>query len=56
MTLVEFREHRSLAEVDAAVMAVPTTAVHPDPEQPRKEFDPEKLAALAASIREEGSL
>jgi ParB family chromosome partitioning protein len=33
---------------------VPIEAVHPAPDQPRKHFDPEELAALAASIRTQG--
>jgi ParB family chromosome partitioning protein len=38
------------------VKIVPLTSVEPNPEQPRKDFDPEALAELAASIREQGVL
>lgn len=38
------------------VAVVPVAAVRRNPEQPRKTFDPEKLAELAASIRERGLL
>ena len=33
---------------------LPITSVTPDPDQPRKRFDPEALAELAASIKENG--
>lgn len=35
---------------------LPITKVYPNPEQPRKLFDPRKLEELAASIREQGQL
>jgi hypothetical protein len=35
---------------------VPLGDVHPNPDQPRKHFDDEKLAELAASIRTHGLL
>ncbi len=37
-------------------LEVPLSAVAADPNQPRRSFDPEKLEALAASIREVGVL
>ena len=36
--------------------SVPVSAVHPNPFQPRREFNEEELADLAASIRENGLL
>lgn len=33
---------------------LPIAEIHPNPSQPRKRFDKESLAALAASIRERG--
>ena len=33
---------------------VPVERVHPNPDQPRREFDPEALGELAASIRQKG--
>ena len=33
---------------------IPITAVRPDPQQPRKTFDPTALSALAASIKHNG--
>jgi ParB family chromosome partitioning protein len=33
---------------------VPIEQVHPNPDQPRRRFDPEELDSLAASIREKG--
>jgi len=39
-----------------SVAVVPVAAIRRNPEQPRKTFDPERLAELAASIRERGLL
>lgn len=39
-----------------ALREVPVSAIHPNPHQPRKHFDEESLAALAASVRELGVL
>lgn len=39
-----------------AIAIVPVAAIRRNPEQPRKTFDPERLAELAASIRERGLL
>jgi ParB family transcriptional regulator, chromosome partitioning protein len=41
---------------DVHVIRVPRTAVVPNPYQPRKEFEPEALEELAASIRQYGVL
>lgn len=41
---------------EAAVTALPLREIEPDPEQPRKNFDEEALAQLAASIAENGLL
>lgn len=38
------------------VMFLPVEAIAPNPEQPRRHFDPEQLEELAASIREMGLL
>lgn len=38
------------------VRVVPLTSVEPNPDQPRKEFDPQALEELAQSIREQGVL
>jgi ParB/RepB/Spo0J family partition protein len=35
---------------------IPITLIYPNPDQPRKQFDPEKLGELALSIREYGIL
>ena len=40
----------------AEARTVPVSAVHPNPFQPRREFNEEELAELAASIRENGLL
>ena len=37
-------------------LEIPIAQIRPNPFQPRREFDPEKLAELAASIREHGVL
>ncbi len=44
------------AERDSLLLAVPVTAVRPNPHQPRAHFDEESLAGLTASIREVGVL
>lgn len=41
---------------DRGVVHIPLANIHPDPGQPRKFFDGEKLNELAASIREKGIL
>src|ERR1035437_9967910 len=35
-------------------MKLPISCVHPNPDQPRKRFDPDALAELAESIRQNG--
>ena len=40
----------------AAVETLPLREIEPDPDQPRKTFDEETLAELAASISEHGLL
>jgi ParB family transcriptional regulator, chromosome partitioning protein len=40
----------------ASLQELPTTVIHPNPQQPREHFDEESLAALAESIREVGVL
>jgi ParB family chromosome partitioning protein len=39
-----------------ALRELPVSSIHPNPHQPRKHFDEESLASLAASIRELGVL
>lgn len=46
---------RGLARIRAAVK-LPLDRVEPDPDQPRKEFDPDSLARLAESLKEHGQL
>ena len=41
---------------DAGVTTLPLREIEPDPDQPRKKFDDEALAGLAASITENGLL
>ena len=36
------------------ILQIAVSRIHPDPEQPRRSFDEEKLAELADSIRELG--
>lgn len=44
------------SQVDSDVVTVAISRVHPNPGQPRKEFDPVKLAELAESISTHGIL
>jgi ParB family chromosome partitioning protein len=37
-------------------LTIPTAKLRPDPDQPRKEFDPEELAMLAESLKSRGQL
>jgi ParB/RepB/Spo0J family partition protein len=39
-----------------SVLAIPTSLISPDPDQPRKEFTPEYINGLAESIKAEGLL
>ncbi|MBR2310915.1 MAG: ParB/RepB/Spo0J family partition protein [Oscillospiraceae bacterium] len=41
---------------DSAYKMLPLHKVEPNPNQPRKDFDPEELEALAASLREHGMI
>ena len=41
-------------EADAPVQTLPLREIEPDPDQPRKSFDEQTLAELAASIAEHG--
>ena len=41
---------------DAELLHLPVEAIHPNPRQPRKRFEPEATAGLAASIRQQGVL
>jgi len=52
--LAEYVGEESMTE--GAVRKVPLGAIEPNPFQPRREFDEEELADLAASIRENGLL
>ena len=40
---------------EPAVRGIKLRDIEPNPDQPRREFDPEALAELEASIRETGS-
>lgn len=51
-----FADTPETIEEDRAVTALPIREIEPDPDQPRKHFDEEALAALAASITENGLL
>jgi ParB family chromosome partitioning protein len=42
--------------VEAELLHLPVEAIHPNPRQPRKRFEPEATAGLAASIRHQGVL
>jgi ParB family chromosome partitioning protein len=44
------------ASAGDVVKIVPLASVEPNPDQPRKDFDPEALEELASSIREQGVL
>ena len=44
------------AATDAGPLAIPVDAIDPNPEQPRRVFDPEQIRSLAASIRQHGVL
>ena len=46
----------SAQETDAPVRMIPLQKAEPNPDQPRKVFDPEELESLAESIRENGVL
>lgn len=46
----------SVASPGERVEELPLGAVRPNPQQPRRRFDPERLAELAASVREHGVL
>ena len=41
---------------DAELLHLPVEAVHPNPRQPRRRFEPEATSGLAASIRHQGVL
>ncbi|HUE76448.1 MAG TPA: ParB/RepB/Spo0J family partition protein [Longimicrobiales bacterium] len=49
-------EYLGEQEGQAEARSVPVSSVHPNPFQPRREFDEEELADLAASIKENGLL
>ena len=50
---VPFRTEAT-AEEQAGVRTMPVAEIHPNPHQPRKDFDQDALNDLAASIREQG--
>ena len=41
---------------EAELLHLPVEAVHPNPRQPRRRFEPEATSGLAASIRHQGVL
>ncbi|MBA96911.1 MAG: ParB/RepB/Spo0J family partition protein [Sulfitobacter sp.] len=52
--MADVTETQSVAEQGAAEHFIPIEKISPNPEQPRKRFDPEDLQDLANSIREKG--
>ena len=52
--MADVTETQSVAEQGAAEKFIPIEKISPNPEQPRKRFDPEDLQDLANSIREKG--
>jgi ParB family chromosome partitioning protein len=44
------------AVAEASLAELPVTAIHPNPRQPRRRFEPEATAGLAGSIRAQGVL
>ena len=52
--MADVTETQSVAEQGAAEQFIPIEKISPNPEQPRKRFDPEDLQDLANSIREKG--
>ena len=51
----ETAKYRGAARIKDA-LAIELDRIMPDPDQPRKEFDPEALADLAASLKARGQL
>lgn len=52
--MADVTETQGVAEQGAAEHFIPIEKISPNPEQPRKRFDPEDLQDLANSIREKG--
>lgn len=52
--MADVAETQTVAEQGSAEQYVPIEQISPNPEQPRKRFDPEDLNDLANSIREKG--
>ena len=52
--MADVAETQTVAEKGSAEQYVPIEQISPNPEQPRKRFDPEDLNDLANSIREKG--
>ena len=44
------------AGVGTELLELPVDAIHPNPRQPRRRFEPEATAGLAASLRHQGVL
>ena len=44
------------AEVDSRLAELPVGAIHPNPRQPRRRFEPEATAGLASSLKQQGLL
>jgi ParB family chromosome partitioning protein len=42
------------AKISGATYSIPSSRIEPDPDQPRKAFDPEYIASLGESIKAEG--
>jgi len=52
--MADVAETQTVASEGAAEQYVPIEKISPNPEQPRKRFDPQDLDDLANSIREKG--
>src|SRR5205823_7364656 len=46
--------HVAIRPSALSLVTVPTDGIVPDPNQPRREFEPESLGRLAASIKKHG--
>lgn len=55
--MADVREEQQVSDSETPLgpdMMIPTELIHPNPEQPRRAFDPEQLQDLARSITEKG--
>ncbi len=47
---------QAVSDISSAAVFIPVEKIKPNEDQPRKNFDPEKIAELAASIKQQGVL